>query len=170
MHPRNCFYGLLAMALLASGSGCGGPAKPVKVEGVVTLDGKPVKGATVTLFPQDGAAHSASGFTDPGGVFRLTTYSVGDGAIPGDYKVTVTVTEPIAYDGPPFESLSNEQIGREVIKIMAKAQQQGLGKRQPHKRGAESVPPRYGEVSQTPLKCKVPVDGRLMLELNRAGT
>src|SRR5436309_14322534 len=68
--------------------GCGG-AKPVKVEGTVTLDGQAVQGATVIFYPDNGGPQ-ASGLTDADGVFHLTTFNTGDGAIPGTHKVTVT--------------------------------------------------------------------------------
>ncbi len=42
---------LLAAALTALAAGCGGSGKFVPVEGVLTLDGKPVEGATISLLP-----------------------------------------------------------------------------------------------------------------------
>src|SRR5262245_12374499 len=72
--------------------GCG-QGKTVKVEGVVTLDGKPLPAATVTFVP-DGNGRAASGRTDQDGIFRLTTFRTDDGAVPGEYKVTVVVDKP----------------------------------------------------------------------------
>src|SRR5262245_14538073 len=66
--------------------GCGGTSK---VEGVVTLDGKPVEGAVVTFVPTDDKGTTPVGQTDSSGKFTLTTNGK-PGAKSGDYKVTVT--------------------------------------------------------------------------------
>lgn len=68
--------------------------KPAKVIGVLTVDGQPAAGATVTFSPsRDGASrgYPAVGKTDPNGKFRLTTFEAGDGAVPGVYTVTVAL-------------------------------------------------------------------------------
>ncbi|HEX7448331.1 MAG TPA: Ig-like domain-containing protein [Pirellulales bacterium] len=87
--------GVCAVALL----GCGEKPKPVAtefVEGIVTLDGKPVEDATVTFAPvSEGAGASASGRTDPAGKYTLTAVGAGKGAqagggtLPGEYYVGV---------------------------------------------------------------------------------
>lgn len=86
---------LLAVAIgCALVLGCGGgssrpPTYPV--EGTVTLGGKPLADATVTFRP-DGSTpgqQPANGKTDAEGRYRLTTFSNGDGAMAGDYRVTL---------------------------------------------------------------------------------
>jgi hypothetical protein len=83
---------LMALAILAlpflAGCGSGRPT-PVRVTGRVTLNGRPVDAASVTLMPERGG-RPASGTTDSAGGFTLSTFAVGDGALPGDYAVTVT--------------------------------------------------------------------------------
>src|SRR5437868_14394834 len=79
----------LAATLGVAGTGCGGKDRPVKVEGVVTLDGNPVDSAVVLFNPVDAQGRQATGMTGSDGVFHLTTNAPGDGAIPGDYKVVV---------------------------------------------------------------------------------
>ena len=83
-----------AMAgLVLSVSGCGGSNRPSTqpVSGVVTMDGKPVPGATVVFHPVDTAVGvSALGTADGGGRYTLTTYDTGDGAVAAAYKVTVS--------------------------------------------------------------------------------
>jgi hypothetical protein len=76
--------------VVAMGVGCGGPAT-VPVTGTVTLDGEPVDGASV-MFVAEGEGRPASGTTDGSGNFTLTTFTGGDGALPGSYKVTVFKT------------------------------------------------------------------------------
>src|SRR2546423_1205426 len=61
-------------------AGCGRQFVPV--EGTVTLDGKPLAGATVAFVPE-GPGQPASGFTDNEGVFRAGTLAKADGAAPG---------------------------------------------------------------------------------------
>jgi hypothetical protein len=72
--------------LLAVGCGPGGYASAVN--GVVTLDGKPLAGAVVTFHPDDKGpvAHGVS--TDDGAYF-VKTGANRIGLAPGDYRVTV---------------------------------------------------------------------------------
>lgn len=70
--------------------GCSrGPAVQY-VEGLVTLNGKPVEGAIVTYTPS-GAGLGAAGTTDASGVYRLNplTGRAGGGTLVGDYLVAV---------------------------------------------------------------------------------
>lgn len=88
------FTGVLAGACAAM-VGCGaqpGAAGAIKVAGTVTFEGKPVEGASV-IFSPEGNDRSASGMTDAGGRFQLTTLKPGDGALPGKYKVAVSKVE-----------------------------------------------------------------------------
>jgi len=89
---------LSAVAAIVS-IGCGGGVPAVKtemVEGLVTLDGDPVSGATVTFVPvQDGVGATASGTTDSAGKYRLNAIGpgargqAGAGTLPGEYYVGV---------------------------------------------------------------------------------
>ncbi|HUY88733.1 MAG TPA: carboxypeptidase-like regulatory domain-containing protein [Pirellulales bacterium] len=75
--------------------GCGhksGVDGVVQVGGSVTYDGKPIEGASV-IFSAEGESRSASGITDAGGRFQLTTLTPNDGALPGKYKVAVSKVE-----------------------------------------------------------------------------
>jgi hypothetical protein len=87
--------------LLAALVGCSGGHGTASVAGTVTYKNQPVDGAAVIFHPQDGApaARPAQGRTDSAGHFSLTTYFGPDdqpaGALPGEYKVTVTkIDEP----------------------------------------------------------------------------
>ena len=84
--------GLTVLAVsMAVVCGCSrGPAFQY-VEGVVTLDGKPVEGAMVSFMPS-GPGVAAAGTTDANGVYRLnplTGREAGVGTISGDYVVAV---------------------------------------------------------------------------------
>lgn len=84
----------LALVFLLVG-GCG-PARPktAAVKGTVTYKSEPVEGAAV-MFQREGA-RPATGQTGDDGTFTLTTFDPNDGAVPGDYTVTITKVESIA--------------------------------------------------------------------------
>jgi hypothetical protein len=83
---------LLAVVTLA---GCGKSGDTtVPVTGRVLVNGKPAKGAAVVFHPVEPNSNVAStrplGQVDDNGEFHLTTAKAGDGATPGEYRVTVT--------------------------------------------------------------------------------
>jgi hypothetical protein len=83
---------LTAVVLLAAFSGCGPLQSPtVPVRGIVTLDGQPVAGAAVLFTPEQG--RPAEAITDASGGFVLHTFDKDDGAVPGNHKVTVTLSK-----------------------------------------------------------------------------
>jgi len=80
----------LAAVLTVAIAGCGGPDVQ-HVEGIVTLDGKPLADATVCFTPLGGGL-PAAGMTDASGRFRLSASvggKYGRGTTPGEYRVTV---------------------------------------------------------------------------------
>ncbi len=75
-------------------NGCNsGPALPktVPAEGLVTLDGTPVNGATV-LFIGETGEFNAHGQTDENGNFKVNSFDQKTGAVPGKYKVEISKT------------------------------------------------------------------------------
>ncbi|MDR1383197.1 MAG: carboxypeptidase-like regulatory domain-containing protein [Planctomycetaceae bacterium] len=78
------------------------------VQGVVTRDGVPVNGASVSFSPASGGSNmrAASGQTDAQGQFVLTTLSPQDGATPGEFIVTVVKFEK--YGRPPTKVIDKE--------------------------------------------------------------
>ncbi|NOX54499.1 MAG: DUF4198 domain-containing protein [Planctomycetes bacterium] len=109
--------GVVALVLV----GCSGEQRPTVeteyVEGIVTLDGKPVAGATVTFVPVNkGQGMSATGRTDEQGKYTLTAVGgpggvagePGAGTVPGEYYVGVVKTESSG------EEIQEEQDGQEV--------------------------------------------------------
>ena len=78
---------LLAVSCL----GCGGGRVPV--EGVVTMDGKPLAGATVTLLGTKGSSQERTflGETDAAGRYQIKRIDgKSAGAPPGEYSVFIT--------------------------------------------------------------------------------
>jgi hypothetical protein len=90
--------GILALTLAAALTGCGKSDEVlVPISGRVTVNGKPATGAAVVFHPVDGAngTHPVAQ-VEANGEFHLTTIRSGDGAAPGNYRVTLTwyVTPP----------------------------------------------------------------------------
>lgn len=86
---------ILLIAALACTAMCGcgvSKPKPAPVSGQVLLGEAPVANAVVILHPvrADAKAIRPAGRTDEQGRFTLTTNKDGDGAPPGDYRVTIT--------------------------------------------------------------------------------
>jgi hypothetical protein len=99
-----CLVVLVLATCVTVLTGCSGGKATLDtqyVEGVVTVDDKPVEGATVTFVPvNEGQGMSATGTTDANGVYKLTATVTGDqeaepgaGTLPGDYYVGVIKTE-----------------------------------------------------------------------------
>jgi len=83
---------LIVATLLACGGGCSGGGKhpaTAPVSGTVTYQGKAVEGATVS-FSLVGGGGVSTAITDAAGKYVLRTFGEADGAVPGDYKVTIT--------------------------------------------------------------------------------
>lgn len=92
---------ILALACLALWIGCGKSGGPttVPVAGKVTCQGQPLTTGTVTFVPTAAKGRPASGDLQADGTYRLSSFSAGDGAMPGDYKVVVVSLK----SGPTLE-------------------------------------------------------------------
>lgn len=93
-----CFLAA-SMFLLAATTGCG-PSGPElgRVEGTVTLDGKPLTGARVCFYPEAGG-RTAEAVTDQQGHYVLSYTREGTGAVAGVNKVSIsTYEEPVSLD------------------------------------------------------------------------
>lgn len=90
-----------ALFVTANALGCGNSdAKIAPVQGVVTLDGKPLTEGSVFVTPTGG--RSAKGAIRPDGTFVLGTHSVSDGVMVGTHPVTVQ--PPPAREGMPLSA------------------------------------------------------------------
>lgn len=101
--PRGVYEKYLDDLKAMMGQGVGHGARvdlpeTAKVIGTVTLDGKPLKGAAVVFVPKEGRA--AAGITDELGRYSMTTFEEHDGAVPGEYRVTITTQTPPASGKP----------------------------------------------------------------------
>jgi hypothetical protein len=88
--------------------GCGsdpyveGRPDTVPATGRVTHNGNPVQGAEVMFHVQgqsvpgtSAEGHSAFARTDADGRFELMTFEPGDGAVPGDYRISIKKVEAV---------------------------------------------------------------------------
>ena len=145
----------LAVALVLSVAGCS--RGPVKVEGYVTLDGKPLSRANVSFTPVDGSGNLAAAQTRTDGYFRLTTFKEHDGAMPGDYKVSVTILDP------PVEIQAQPGwTSKEMMAALAKAMAERRKNPLPP---LPKLPLAVQDPMQTPLRQQVPPKGPVLLEL-----
>lgn len=85
-----------AIAVLSAG--CQDGPKLVEVEGVVTLDGEPLEGATVMFQPTEG--RPSAGTTDIEGHYALTYTSEKRGALVGEHAVSITTVTAASDDAP----------------------------------------------------------------------
>lgn len=126
-------------AMILVPAGCNDGPTLVPVSGAVTLDGKPLEGATLSFVPLPGNPVSTAGTdaTGPDGNFRMT-YDGRAGLAPGKYSVAVSKME------------EDRSSGKQVPEVFAKAsfekQLMGLTKETipPQKLSREVVVPEGG--------------------------
>lgn len=85
----SCCFVMLVLVLMASGlPGCGrgGRIPAVPAGGTVSFRNRPLETGTITFVPASG--RPAHGEIE-NGRFTMTTYSPGDGAVPGKHRVGV---------------------------------------------------------------------------------
>lgn len=151
-------YFLLWMLLLVLVAGCsaGGGDVPEGVDlysagGKVLFKDQPVEGATVSLQPKapgaTGPGRGAFGRTDADGVFELRTFTESEGAVPGDYFLTITKT---AVEG----NLSNQEMDALT----------NAGRPVPPAVTRSLLPARYGDPQQSGLEASIKADGENRFE------
>lgn len=150
MNLRSFHLGLFvlsAVTFLAAGCG-GGTPSTVPVKGTLVFeDGKPVAGASIRFVGAAGS-RDASGYTGKDGAFELSTFSTGDGAVPGEYTVVVTkVASTVDSTGTDTSKMSPD----DMRKMFEKSK---LGAVTP-KKIEDPVPAVYGDPKSSPLKQKV---------------
>lgn len=115
---------LFVLILSAILTGCGDEEPGlVDVSGVVTWEGRPVGSGNIVFTPESGAAsvpdskgpHVATSFLDADGSFRMTTFKLHDGVIPGKYRVGIDTSPPA-----PVEDLSGANASQETGPVPAR--------------------------------------------------
>ena len=151
-HNRWAFLTLFFLLLAVVGCGSGRPAT-VPVEGTLTWEdnGKPVAGANVRFVPTDGG-REAYGYTGKDGEYSLSSFTQGDGAIPGEHSVIVTKVVAQAITTGAAEGTTPEE--RTKAMKMAFDKQKAVGSKV-----TEPIPSTYHDAKTTPLKWKVASGG-----------
>lgn len=134
-----------APVLFATLAGCGQRVVRYPVEGVVTLDGKPVEGASVAFMPKAKGCLGVAA-TDAEGRFALKEMDRYEGVMPGEYRVAVFLAEyseakrrrvPRGTDGDEAQTATIEIVESEprIVRYV--------------------VPQRYGKAETSGLQCEV---------------
>ncbi len=147
-HCFQLFSFLIFGCLVVSALGCGQSSGPnvQYVHGVVTLDGAPIEGATVSFSPEDSKGIGASGMTQSDGSFTLNAQAAkpGAGTVAGEYAVTVRKVEmpefpDIGPDDPRYGTAEQEKLEREANQAKPKV----------------IVPEKYNTPESSPLHAEV---------------
>ncbi|WP_435006619.1 hypothetical protein P12x_004136 [Tundrisphaera lichenicola] len=97
-------FGLALAAIGPLGCGSSGP-ELASVSGQVTYQGKPVTLGMVTFLPLNPDGRTATGQIDSSGNYTLQTQNPGDGALLGDYRVTI-----FAQDNPVLDYIPKKKV------------------------------------------------------------
>jgi hypothetical protein len=158
----SCRVGVCLLALVV-GAGCGGKGRLHPVEGVVTLNGTPVEGATVMFVPEGDKGEHAHGLTDAAGHFTLKTNNQ-NGVYPGKYKVLVSKSSvTIDQAGGGGEEAAMERKGGGQMR----QQWEQFYKKTGGKKPKVVLPPIYSDGDRTPFHYTVPVEGEVKLEMEK---
>lgn len=164
---RSFAFAVLLAALVPL-TGCGG--KLQDITGSVSLDGKAVSDASVTLFSADGKTFG--GGTDASGKFAIA-------AVPsGEYKAVVAKYPKASGTAPGEDGKADKAYLDSMMKNFDKASKPGMGMPTPGK-GMPMMPPtigggsatkselpeQYASLEKTPLTVKVPSEGAVQLQL-----
>jgi hypothetical protein len=160
-HPQ----ALVALALVAA-LGCG-KNNLVPVEGVVTLDGRPIEGALVKFVPKESTkeqtGHEATAMTNESGKFTLGTLKDGDGAWRGVYKVCVQkIVQAAAADNPKAKRLPEEATNIPGVQAAAVDRRQILAAMRNRK---NVFPKKYMNPTTTPIEITVPTAGPVPIDV-----
>lgn len=104
---------LISLILVGCGGGSDRPSL-APASGIVTLNGEPVEGASLTFIPVAGG-RPGSAITDAQGRYTIKTYQDAPGAIIGEHKVAVIkISGPGAYviqGDAPAEAAATDEPG-----------------------------------------------------------
>jgi len=145
---KSFFLVALSLVLGCSSGGSSFP-KTYPASGTVTVNGKPVNGATVNFFPVDGKGSSV-GTTDASGKYTLTTYRSNDGAPPGQYKVSI-VKYDAANPAPAAAALPAGQLASGDLPADYAPPKEGAGAIAPPAPKSE-IPAKYNNAETSGLR------------------
>jgi hypothetical protein len=134
---------LLALLMVGCslGLGCGAKAKsrePVfKVSGTIDYKGSPVADADITFMCEE-KNRSAFGRTNDKGEFKLTTFAVNDGAVPGKHLIMVSKIEAA---GP----------AKEVAEVTSEAYEPPKAGQSTDLKPKNAIPAKYSDAKKTDL-------------------
>lgn len=131
---------LLIIVVLAC-AGCGEKTGVIPISGKVTYQGKPIANARVVFTPKAGG-RPADGNTNADGAYRLGTFMAGDGALPGEYSVTVSHTD-VDVTKPPSTEITDGSAYEPMKEDAAKSK----------------IPAKYQSPTQSGLKAVVEASG-----------
>lgn len=164
-YPLPILAGIAAWLFL----GCAGSSKPVKTEGIVTLNGTPLDGAMVLFEPVEKGSRAANGRTGKDGVFHLTTFNTGDGALPGRYKVTITKSEATELN-MQLDPKDPESMNKAYSKMKGMAgPPKTLKEKGKEKKKSGPIPSDYSDNAKTPLTYTIPHEGPITIEIKSSG-
>lgn len=109
-HPA---IGILTIFAMLMGIGCSSEQpNTYPVSGTVLFNKIPVEGAGVMFQPVEGGSYGF-GVTDQNGSFVISTFEIGDGAIPGEHRVTVKMQTETGLIGSPTDGLASDDTTQE---------------------------------------------------------
>ena len=147
-------YRLILLAPAVCLLGCGDsvdPGRGVPVSGTVTMDGKPLEGASVSFLNE---TFTGYGRTDAQGKYRLV-----QGALPGKNKVVISKVE----GGAAPAAMTDAESGMDAGQFEAAAMGSGEAGIEPPK---DLVPAEYSNPASTKLTFEVPGAGADGVDFN----
>jgi hypothetical protein len=143
--------GLFSLFLLAAG--CSQPVKTVPARGVIkTNQGQPCEKALIVFHPTEKERINDPkplAIADSTGAFVVRTFGADDGAIPGEYGVTVVWHSEPSGEKPKISLFGDEEGGRPA--------------------GPDRLNGKYGNPKQPLIKLTIPPDGNSNIVLEVEG-
>lgn len=148
---------VFSLSLGCSGSGDSNHPKTYPVSGTVKLNGTAVEGATVTFQLTEGK-ENAIGLTDKTGKYTLSTFRPNDGAVSGQYKVSISKLD--AESTPKGSSLPPGQIASGDLSTDYAAPSANAGGAKGGASGPKnSLPAKYANADSSTLRAMVETKG-----------
>ncbi len=133
------------LLIVGFAAGCGGDGHPdvFPVSGTVLYNGDPVEGAKVSFMTED-APRAATAITHAERQFKLSTYSVHDGAFAGQHRISVSKTKKneSAESGVSDKEMSDDPTAMtKMFEKMAEAEEEPIEHLLPQHYSAHSTSP-----------------------------